>query len=104
MDQYSLSKNRLPSRLAPSACLASCKPFFRRYDGETHQSVLDLTKELVADLQDTTRIVGFFDKWNETDRIKCQIRRSILGQPFGNRALVKAVTERFMDLARVRFQ
>lgn len=77
-------------------------------DEETHQRVLDLTKKLVAHLQRATGIVGFFDKWDEVARIKRQIKRSILGQPFGDRfgdrALAKAVTERFMDLARVRFQ
>ena len=73
-------------------------------DGETHQSVLDLTKELVANLQGATQIVGFFDKWDEIARIKLQIKRSILGQPFGDKALANAVTERFMDLAKVRFQ
>ena len=72
-------------------------------DEETHQRVLDLSRKLVADLQDATRIVGFFDKWDEVARIKLHIKRSILEQPFGNRALVDVVTERFMDLARVRF-
>ena len=73
-------------------------------DEETHQRVLDLTRQLVAHLREATRIVGFFDKWDEVARIKRQIKRSILGQPFGDKALVKAVTERFMDLAKARFQ
>ena len=73
-------------------------------DEETHQSVLDLTRQLVAHLREATRIVGFFNKWDEVARIKLQIKRSILAQPFGDRALVNAITERLMDLARVRFQ
>ncbi len=73
-------------------------------DEETHQRVLDLNQKLVADLQEATRIVGFFNKWDEVARIKLQIKRSILDQPFGNRALVSAVTERLMDLAKARFQ
>jgi type I restriction enzyme, R subunit len=73
-------------------------------DEETHQKVLDLTKELVTEFQEATQIVGFFDKWDEVTRIKKQIKRSILDQPFGNKALVDAVTERFMDLGKRHFR
>ncbi len=73
-------------------------------DEETHQRVLDLTKELVGEFQEATQIVGFFDKWDEVARIKRQIKRSILDQPFGDKALVDAVTERFMDLGRRHFR
>ena len=73
-------------------------------DEETHQKVLDLTKELVTEFQEATQIVGFFDKWDEVTRIKKQIKRSILDQPFGDRALVDAVTERFMDLGKRHFR
>jgi len=72
-------------------------------DEETQQTVLRLTKELVAEIEAATRIVGFSEKWDEVKGIKLQIKRSILGQPFGTKALVSAVTERFMDLVRVRF-
>jgi type I restriction enzyme R subunit len=73
-------------------------------DEETHQRVLDLTKELVTEFQEATQIVGFFDKWDEVTRIKKQIKRTILDQPFGDRALVDAVTERFMDLGKRHFR
>lgn len=73
-------------------------------DEETHQRVLDLTKELVSEFQEATQIIGFFDKWDEIARIKRQIKRSILDQPFGDKALVDAVTERFMDLGKRHFR
>jgi type I restriction enzyme R subunit len=73
-------------------------------DEETHQRVLDMTKELVGEFQEATQIVGFFDKWDEVARIKRQIRRSILDQPFGEKDLVDAVTERFMDLGKRHFR
>lgn len=73
-------------------------------DEETHQRVLDLTKELVTEFQEATQIIGFFDKWDEVARIKRQIKRSILDQPFGDKALVEAVTERFMDLGKRHFR
>ncbi|MYG37690.1 MAG: hypothetical protein F4162_01450 [Synechococcus sp. SB0676_bin_10] len=72
-------------------------------DGETRQRGLDTTRELVAALWEGTRIVGFFDKWDEVRRIKLKIKRAILEQPFGSRALVDAVTERFMDLAKAKW-
>lgn len=73
-------------------------------DEKTHQRVLDLTKELVSEFQEATQIIGFFDKWDEVARIKRQIKRSILDQPFGDKDLVDAVTERFMDLGKRHFR
>ena len=73
-------------------------------DEETHGQVLDLTKELVAEFQEATQIVGFFEKVDEMATIKRQIKRSILDRPFGSKDLVAEVTDRFMDLAKVRFK
>ena len=73
-------------------------------DEETHQQVLDLTKELVAEFQEATQIVGFFQRDDEIRSARLKIRRAILDQPFGTRDLVQAVTDRFMDLAKVRFK
>jgi len=61
-------------------------------------------RELVSEFQEATQIVGFFDKWDEVARIKRQIKRSILDQPFGDKDLVDAVTERFMDLGKRHFR
>ena len=68
------------------------------------QQVLDLTKELVAEFQKGTQIVGFFEKEDEIKTIKRQIKRSILDRSFGSKELVAEVTDRFMDLAKVRFK
>ena len=73
-------------------------------DEETHQQVLDLTKELVDEFQEATQIVGFFQRDDEIRSARLKIRRAILDQPFGTRDLVQAVTDRFMDLAKVRFK
>ncbi len=73
-------------------------------DEATHEKVLELTKGLVGEFQEATQIVGFFDKWDEVARIKRQIKRSILDQPFGDKHLVDAVTERFMDLGKRHFR
>ena len=66
--------------------------------------MLDVTKELVAEFKEATQIVGFFEKDDEMRTIKRQIKRSILDRSFGTRELVAELTDRFMDLAKVRFK
>ena len=73
-------------------------------DEKTHQQVLELAKELVGEFEEATQIVGFFEKWDEVARIKRKIKRAILDQPFGDKALVDAVTQRFMDLGKRHFR
>jgi len=73
-------------------------------DEHTHEQVLALTRELVQEFEQATRIVGFFDKWEEVKRIERQIKRAILDQPFGSKALVAAVTQRFMELGKRHFR
>ena len=73
-------------------------------DEHTHEQVLALTRELVQEFEQATRIVGFFDKWDEVKRIERQIKRAILDQPFGSKALVAAVTQRFMELGKRHFR
>ncbi|SAY38262.1 type I restriction enzyme subunit R domain-containing protein, partial [Candidatus Synechococcus spongiarum] len=73
-------------------------------DRDTHQRVVDMTRELVPLLRKATRIVGFFDKWDEKARVERAIKRVVLlGQPFGSKALVNVVRERFMDLAKAKW-
>ena len=73
-------------------------------DQETQERVLDLTKELVAEFQQATQIVGFFQKEDEIKSVKKKIRRAILDQPFGSRELIQAVSDRFLELGKVRFK
>lgn len=40
----------------------------------------------------------------EVKRIERQIKRAILDQPFGSKALVAAVTQRFMELGKRHFR
>jgi type I restriction enzyme R subunit len=73
-------------------------------DEETQERVLDLTKELVAEFQQATKIVGFFQKEDEIKSVRKKIRRAILDQPFGSRELIQAVSDRFLELGKVRFK
>ena len=63
-----------------------------------------MTKALVAELQKATQIVGFFQKEDEIKSVKKKIRRAILDQPFGSKDLIQAVSDRFLELGKVRFK
>jgi type I restriction enzyme R subunit len=73
-------------------------------DEETHQRVLNLTKELVGEFQEASQIVGFFQKQDEIKTMAKKIKRSMLDQGFDDPDLRKAVTERFMDLGKRHFR
>ena len=71
-------------------------------DSETTDKAKSAVQSLVAMLDEATQIVGFFDKWDEQKRVKRDIKRVII-QSFSE-DLVKPVTERFMELAAVKFK
>lgn len=73
-------------------------------DEATHLHLIEVVKQLVDMMEEATSIVGFFSKWDEQKRVKKKIKRTILAQSFGNKALVGAITERFMELAEVKFK
>ncbi len=69
-----------------------------------HQRIIHLVQQLVEMMADATSIIGFFDKWDEQRRVKKLIKRAILDEEFGTKELVNAITDRFMDLAKVKFK
>ena len=73
-------------------------------DEETHQRVLDLTKQLVNEFQEATKIVGFFQKDDEIKSVAKNIKRSLLDQGFDDPDLRKEVTEAFMALGKRHFR
>jgi type I restriction enzyme R subunit len=73
-------------------------------DEETHQRVLDLTKELVSEFQEATQIVGFFQKDDEIKSVAKKIKRSLIDQGFDDPELRKEVTEAFMALGKRHFR
>ena len=52
-------------------------------------------------LDEATQIIDFFNKWDEQKRVKREIKRVVIAN--FDETLVKPVTERFMELAEVRF-
>ncbi len=71
---------------------------------ETHHQVIAVVKQLVAMMDEATAIIGFFEKWDEQKRVRKEIKRTILDQPFGSPELVNAISDRFMELAKVKFK
>ena len=65
------------------------------------QQAKDVVKSLVTTLDEVTKIVDFFNKWDEQKRIKRDIKRIVIDK--FDESLVKPVSERFMELAKVKF-
>ena len=69
---------------------------------ETSENVKEVVRSLVAMLDEATQIVDFFNKWDEQKRARRGIKRVVI-ENF-DESLVKPVTERFMELAKVKFK
>ena len=61
-----------------------------------------VVQSLVAMLDEATQIIDFFSKWDEQKRVKRDIKRIVIAN--FDQSLVKPVTERFMELAEVKFK
>ena len=72
-------------------------------DAHKAEQVKRVVQSVVEILAEATQIVGFFKKWDEQKRIKVSIKRLIIKE-FDDEPLAKALTERFMDLAEVKFK
>jgi type I restriction enzyme R subunit len=55
-------------------------------------------------MEEATSIVEFFKKPDEVKGVRKSIKRTILDEEFGSRELVTAITDRFMELAKVKFK
>ena len=53
-------------------------------------------------MDEASRIVDSFSKWDDQKWVKKQIKHAIIANL--DLSLVKPVTERFMDLAKIKFQ
>jgi type I restriction enzyme R subunit len=71
-------------------------------DEATHDKVKAVVKSLVEMMDEASQIIGFFEKWDEQKRVKRDIKRAIIAE--FDEALVKPVTERFMELAKSKFK
>ncbi|MDA9976131.1 hypothetical protein N9F34_04880 [Alphaproteobacteria bacterium] len=72
-------------------------------DEEMHLKIKGVVQKLVTMMNEATEIVGFFQKWDEQKRVRRDIKRAII-EEFDDLDLVKPVTDRFMELAQVKFR
>ena len=72
-------------------------------DETLHETIKETTQSMVTMLEQATEIIDFFNKQDEVKRMKKEIKRVILDQPFGDKTLVNILQERFMDLAKTCF-
>jgi len=71
-------------------------------DESNAHKVKDVIQSLVQMLDEASQIVDFFNKWDEQKRVKREIKRVVIAN--FDESLVKPVTERFMELAEVKFK
>ncbi|WP_293931776.1 type I restriction endonuclease subunit R [Iodobacter sp.] len=69
-----------------------------------HDEVIQVTKALVAMMDEATCIVDFFKKPDEIKRMQKNIKRTIVEASFDDEALRRVVMDRFMELAKVKFK
>ncbi len=72
-------------------------------DEEMHLKIKSVVQQLVVMMDEATEIVDFFQKWDEQRRVRRDIKRAIL-EEFDDLDLIKPVTDRFMELAEVKFR
>lgn len=71
-------------------------------DEKAHETLKEVVQSLVTMLDEATQIVDFFKKWDEQKTVKKKIKHTILKHY--DVSLVKPVTDRFMELAEVKFK
>ena len=69
----------------------------------THDAIKVTTTTLVSMLDEATELIDFFSKQDQVKRMKIEIKRAVLDQPFADKALVNILQERFLDLAKHKF-
>ena len=72
-------------------------------DEEMKLQIKNVVQQLVAMMDEATEIVDFFQKWDEQKRVRRNIKRTII-EEFNQEKLVKPITDRFMELAEVKFR
>ncbi len=73
-------------------------------DENTHDEIIQITKSLVAMIDEATNIVDFFKKPDEMKGMQKRIKRTIVESSFDDEELRRVLMERFMDLAKVKFK
>jgi type I restriction enzyme R subunit len=71
-------------------------------DEVTYETIKEVVQSLVQMLDEASQIVDFFKKFDDQKTVKKNIKRMVIKH--FDLSLVKPVTDRFMELARVKFK
>jgi type I restriction enzyme R subunit len=71
-------------------------------DEVTYETIKEVVQSLVQMLDEASQIVDFFKKFDEQKTVKKNIKRMVIKH--FDLSLVKPVTDRFMELAQVKFK
>ena len=71
-------------------------------DENSHDTLKEVVQSLVTMLDEASQIVDFFKKLDDQKSVKKSIKRMIIKHY--DQSLVKPVTDRFMELAQVKFK
>ena len=66
--------------------------------------MIEVTKQLLQMIEKSSSIVDFFNRESEIKRVKRDVRRTLIQSSFGDRGLIGAITDEFIELARVKFE
>lgn len=72
-------------------------------DEGVHDEVKTISQTLVGIFDEATQIVDFFAKPDEVKRMRTEIKRAIVDSSFSDTVAVRAVQDRFIELAQTRF-
>ena len=71
-------------------------------DEVTYETIKEVVQSLVQMLDEASQIVDFFKKFDDQKTVKKNIKRMVIKH--FDLSLVKPVTDRFMELAQVKFK
>ncbi|MDG1816880.1 MAG: DUF3387 domain-containing protein [Glaciecola sp.] len=65
--------------------------------------IIDLTEELYYEIKNASRLVDFFNKWDEVRALQKLIKRRMIAKGLTDKTKIKVVINRLIDLAKVKF-
>ncbi len=82
-----------------NAVVESVRGNSKKFDDKT---IIDVVKSLVEVMAEASQIVDFHKKWDEQKLVRRKIKRIVIKKL--DESLVKPITEKFMDLLKVKFK
>ncbi|AUZ83788.1 type I restriction endonuclease subunit R [Methylophaga nitratireducenticrescens] len=72
-------------------------------DDDVVEEVRETSQALVKMFDEATQIVDFFNKPNQIKHVKKEIKRTLIDCTFADKALINAMQDKFVELAKTKF-